>query len=550
VARVKRIVCYAVNGAGLGHVTRLVAVGKWLRRYTTLLEGRQPEIIFLTSSEATEVLDRAGFMAFKVPSKTVVRRAGVDVASYKRLARHFIWQTLGVFEPDLLVVDTFPSGSFDELFQVLDGPMKTGLIHRRVKPEYEARPVFAAARDLYDVVVVPHRQTSGVGIACGEVLQVDREELPAPSLARARLGVSADEDLVYVSAGGGGDPGAEQQLRGLVEALSRRPNTHLLVGAGPLYRGARLHGPNLTWFSGPGVVELLPACDAAVSAAGYNTFHELLYLQIPTAFFAQPKVADDQSERIDRAAEAGACIRLSDLAGASLAVDTLLRDRAVAEACGRYLPNNGAAACARALLSPLYDRDRLAWAGELLDARLAAQIDRSSDREDLLGRWLPRLAPPGSVRSLGSRDAFSALLSELSESAATEVRLALAGSSERGALDRLRDQLGWLIESGVSLALLEAAFKKYPLAQETGTRADWLDVLLATVTGLAKRDARVQQAWRVFPRLVDANAAAAVDAFDVWLARPREADVDLQATLQVLKLRHRRVTLGLLEESS
>ena len=44
-----------------------------------LLEKRTPEIIFLTSSEATQVLLQAGFASFKLPSKTVVRQAGMDM---------------------------------------------------------------------------------------------------------------------------------------------------------------------------------------------------------------------------------------------------------------------------------------------------------------------------------------------------------------------------------------------------------------------------------------------------------------------------------------
>jgi len=122
----RRIVCYAINGSGLGHLTRLIAVSRWMRRIATLLDGRPPEILFLTSSDASDVLSRESFAAFKIPSRTAAAKAELNKLEYRRLVKHFVWNTLGVFSPDLLVVDTFPSGSFDELFQILDGPFKKG----------------------------------------------------------------------------------------------------------------------------------------------------------------------------------------------------------------------------------------------------------------------------------------------------------------------------------------------------------------------------------------------------------------------------------------
>ena len=549
--RVKRVVCYAVNGAGLGHVTRLVAVGRWLRRYVTLLEGRPPEVIFLTSSESTEVLDRAGFPAFKLPSKTVVRQAGGDVAEFKRLARHFVWHTLGVFSPDLLVVDTFPAGSFDELLQVLDGPFAKALIHRRVKPEIAESPLFQAALGLYDAVVVPHTSAPGAGQACGEVLQIERDELPAAAALRRERGVSDPERLIYVSAGGGGDPGAEAQLGALVAALESEPDLRLLVGAGPLYRGRRLGGPRVIWERGPGVARFFPACDAAVSAAGYNTFHELLYLRVPTLFYAQDKVADDQQRRIDAAAALGACARLTDLSETLPRLrDLMARGAEVRAACSAVVADNGAGRCARLLLGPCYSAHQLAWAGDLLTAELCAAVEASPDWPELLGRVLPRLMPPDAVPALSAQPAFEGLLERLSEPAALEVQRALSESWEVASLDRFRAHFVRFLQGGAPVGLLEVALKKHPLRQEATGRQPWLCALLDLALALSARDERVQQAYRLFPRLVDADIAAAVGAFERWLARRHEPTPEVLTALRVLKLTHRQVTLDRLEATA
>ena len=102
----KRIVCYAINGSGLGHLTRLRTVAKWMRRYAALLDAQAPEILFLTSSDASDSLADAGFAAFKIPSKTVARKTELNKLEYRRLAKHFVWNTLGAVSYTHLTLPT------------------------------------------------------------------------------------------------------------------------------------------------------------------------------------------------------------------------------------------------------------------------------------------------------------------------------------------------------------------------------------------------------------------------------------------------------------
>jgi len=74
---IPRFLFYAVNGLGLGHVTRLLAIARKLRAHLPL-----SEIIFLTSSEAEDVIFREGFAAFKVPSRTMKTKGELRAATY------------------------------------------------------------------------------------------------------------------------------------------------------------------------------------------------------------------------------------------------------------------------------------------------------------------------------------------------------------------------------------------------------------------------------------------------------------------------------------
>ncbi|MCA9522721.1 MAG: hypothetical protein KC609_17210, partial [Myxococcales bacterium] len=417
-AQLKRIVCYAVNGSGLGHVTRLMAVARWIKRYVTFIEGRAPEVLFLTSTEATNVLAQNGFLAYKIPSKTLVKQNDFDPLEYRRLSKAFIWQVLGTFRPDLLVVDTFPAGSFNELFQILDGPFRKGFIFRHVKPEFARRPTFSAALRLYDVLAVPHRPEAAPvahdGVAtplccCGEVVGFDRHDALDRETARAELGVPEGDKLLYVSAGGGGDPESERIVRHFVSALESVEGLHLLVGAGPLYRGRQLGGPRLTWSSGPNVARYFPGCDAAISAGGYNTVHELMLFGVPSLLFAQEKIADDQAARIDALAALGAAIRIRDVDD-GLALRRLVEraldpteQRRLRQGARAYMPTNGAARCARALLTSSYDERQLGWAAECLSEPLVAQAERLGSAASVFyGQWLPRLLPAARAEGLES----------------------------------------------------------------------------------------------------------------------------------------------------
>lgn len=558
-----RIVCYAVNGAGLGHVTRLLHIARWMRRVGAVVEGRVPEVIFLTSTEATQLISDAGFAAFKLPSKGTARGAHLDVPEYRRLARQFVWQVLSDFSPDLLVVDTFAQGSLDELFPILDAPYARGLVLRHMRPEQARRPIFQASYRFYDAVVFPHPAAEVQDLlavlpqgpritAAGHIHGADAAvRLATRAALRAELGLPESTPLLYVSAGGGGDPQAETLLHALVEGVrAARPDAAVLVGAGPLFRGRRLFAPGVIWHVEPGVARLFPACDGAISAAGYNTFHELLAAGVPSAFFGLEKIADDQAARVARYAVRGACLSLA------LPLEAGAIGRAVATLLGPRAPDLGAAAssaigpsaapdAAAALLEPLLGPDGQE-AVALLDPRLMAALDGLGTSGDVVAaEVLPRLfrgLPPDVEREVAQR-----LLPGLSAGARAEVEGLLAS---RGApVDALRSALIDLLEMPEVCAdaqLLVSAFDgalRRPLPRvggDDGARLALVDAvrrLFSEPSPLALAE-RVSL-FRVFPPVSGVSAEVGFDAFASFLAegvRRNEDAATLTRRLQLLKL--------------
>ena len=396
------VVSYAINGRGMGHLTRQLAILRWVRRVGVVLD-RRIECWVLTSSEADTLARREGFCSLKLPSKAMFRDAGIEPARYLRVARTWVLNAVAGLQPDLLLVDTFPSGSFGELTAVLELARRRVLVARRVRPDFEQDPAYAALLPLYHQLIVPDPSDVGPILLRGRAEALSREE------ARGRLGVS--RRAVYVSLGGGGDPAASQLLPRLVEAL--RPSWDVVVGAGPLYVGDEVRGPGVVWMDRYVPSELFAGLDAAVSAGGYNSFHELMHHGVPTVFLPQARIADDQHQRVQKAEAAGA----GRVARSVEDVVRLLDDPGSGQAARSLVPDNGAKAAALAALRGLIPDEDLDRARDLLDADYVRVLDRAgpvlmkklgsaelAERFlDLCDRHAARVEGPSLLTSLGRK---------------------------------------------------------------------------------------------------------------------------------------------------
>ncbi len=381
--RTLAIVNYAVNGSGVGHVQRLCAVNRWLRRYATFA-GVRSQHWFLTTSEADTWLFNEGFAAFKLPSKSIIEPAGIAKPQYLAMAKQWVWTALSVLRPDLLVVDTFPGGSFDELPPALDLCAKKALVLRPVRPEIGERPGFRALAGLYDRVIVPEDQDAAPPplavppLRTGPIMLDERFEQVPRAEARRRLGVEGERFCLLVSGGGGGDPGVPALFDAVATAVGDDPQVHLLFAAGPLCRAPARRGPGRTWWTEAGLGQVLSGVDGAISAAGFNSAHELLHAGVPTAFVAQRKIADDQHARAESFARRGAALAVDAVAPAEVAaLVARLRDpataRALSQAARKAVPRNAARDAAAALLELCVPRSLVRQAQETLDDAVLAE---------------------------------------------------------------------------------------------------------------------------------------------------------------------------------
>jgi predicted glycosyltransferase len=317
-----RIALLASNGLSTGHLTRSLAIATALVRV-----GAQRNIsvepLLATTSEADDLLRAVDIPSVRLPSPRVARRSGWSDEARRALAEGVLLGIATGMRPDVLVVDTFPSGPQLEATKLLDLVPRKVLIRRSIRENRALDPRSKSGLEKYELVVCPDdpfaldpdavcaahaaRMVRVPPITLHEV-----DESRSRSEARARLGLPADARLALVAFGGGGDPGSSE-----VSALISRtllevdPTLVPVVALGPLATRPSLVDGVLTVKSTPLQLDLA-AFDLAISAAGYNSAHELAKAKIPTAFLARERMFDDQAGRAERFARAGHAAVLVD----------------------------------------------------------------------------------------------------------------------------------------------------------------------------------------------------------------------------------------------
>ena len=355
-----RLLFYAVNGLGLGHVTRLLAIARQVR-------ARCPgaQILFITASEADSVIYKEGFAALKLPSKTIAGATRLRPQTYAKLVQTVTWNAVAAFNPAALVVDSFPAGAMQELLPVLRWEMRRVFVYRVQQPEKARDPYFQNTLGLYDLALIPHPAGTQdmplpletPGVWTGDILIRTRDEALPRADARARLGLPPDGRVLYVTFGGGGDAELHESLAVAFDALGGTDWT-LAVANAPLDPRARPPlPPNARWVSDYPMSECFAAFDGAVSAAGYNSVAELLHHGLPAVLLPFPRGVDDQFARVREVVDAGAALTCPLESDALRATAASLADPATAqglrERAQGLVPGDGAGRAADAILGLL-----------------------------------------------------------------------------------------------------------------------------------------------------------------------------------------------------
>ena len=299
----ERILFISSNGTGLGHLTRSMAIARRL--------GPDVEPLFFTLSGAAPVVAAQGFPV-EFASSYATPTAGSDWRWSRRL-RARLRAIFRDADPRALVFDG--AHPYQALLDAMPAVPDAHRVWSR-RPMWKPGANFGAIERtrFFDQVLEPGEfaavedrgatvaRRSEVNAVAPVVFCEDDELLPRADAER-ELGVEPGAVNVLVQLGQGA----------AVQGANERVLRHLAARDG--VRVAALSSALSALPDVPeGVVDLeatypisryLRAFDVAVSAAGYNAYHELIRFGVPALYVPMPRQTDDQPARARFAHETG-----------------------------------------------------------------------------------------------------------------------------------------------------------------------------------------------------------------------------------------------------
>jgi UDP:flavonoid glycosyltransferase YjiC (YdhE family)/2-polyprenyl-3-methyl-5-hydroxy-6-metoxy-1,4-benzoquinol methylase len=343
------------NGAGLGHLTRSLAVARRMRRIDPALP-----IYFLSSSLALPVIAREGMVAYHIPPQSELSPR-FNWAAWNELLKQMLGIVIDTHRPSALVYDGV--SPFRGLLDVIAkaGFSYTGMI-LRLRHKHDRLLKLGAEFGRFDELIFPgERGVSTPAELTGlhhfesdPIVFLDRAELLPRAVARQRWNVAPSQKLVYVQLGAGNINDTRDWVKQVLNLLRKQPDVEVVLAESPISKrvvepppGVHTlsHYPNSLYFN---------AFDLAIAATGYNTFHELMHFGVPSIFIPnQQTVTDDQVGRAKSAEDVSAARVVLDRADLEPAILEFLREDVAQTARAKaveLVPRNGAADVARHVL--------------------------------------------------------------------------------------------------------------------------------------------------------------------------------------------------------
>jgi UDP:flavonoid glycosyltransferase YjiC (YdhE family) len=338
------------NGAGLGHLSRLMAIGR-------RLPPSHPAVI-ATQSYGASVAHREGFLTEYLPARAVL---GLPKRRWAGFLQARLEHLIDLHRPAVVAVDSVPHDGI--LAAAATRPDVTWVWVRRPMWRRDTGAEWIAKGSAFDGILEPGEfaadadegptVTDRAGVhTVGPITLLDRAELAEPDEARAALGLERGRPAALLQLGAG-------NINDIASPVGRIAGHLREAGFQVLLAESMIATEPMPPVPGAQVVKVYPisrylrGLDLVVSASGYNSFHELLAFGVPAVFVPNRATAlDDQLARARFAAAAGAALCVENPESDELdrvlaeAVRPEVRAR-LARRCAEIGFGNGAEAAAR-----------------------------------------------------------------------------------------------------------------------------------------------------------------------------------------------------------
>ena len=305
----RRIMMFSQNGVGLGHVVRQLAISRHLSKHH--------DILFCSMSQAIDVIDAYGYQVEYLPSHVY---SGVEYVDWHPWARDQVEQMIDFYDVGAVVLDG--SGPYLGLLDAVAPLSDVRLVWIRRpmwRPTQESLLRIAQQR-FFDLIIEPAELAAEVDqgptvahrdrcLCVDPIRLLNERELLTRSQAAAAMKLDPDRPAALIQLGSGANRDIVGLTDRILEAAQKFDGLQVVVAEWLNSAEALDLWDDVPCLSGFPISRYFRAFDFSISAAGYNSFHEVLSYGLPTVFIGNPrKYMDDQGARAEYAAKHGAAM--------------------------------------------------------------------------------------------------------------------------------------------------------------------------------------------------------------------------------------------------
>lgn len=356
----KRVLFITINGVGMGHLTRMLAIA---RRCPEPIEP-----VFLTMSQALKVVREQGFLAEYVPSRKYLN---CDLARWNGFLRDEVNELIAFYDPAVVLFDG--NVPYQGIIDAIKTNPDIWYVWSRRGMWRAGNPDILARETFFDAVLEPgdladdydHGMTTQYRSRTHRVKPIrllDQSEMLPRGEARRELGLSSDKQAVLIQLGAGNNFDYRKIHKTAFSHVTEQHQAEVAVGEWLISEKNMDLPEGVVRLPGYPFARYFNAFDLAISAVGYNSFHELIYAGVPTILV--PNEAMEQDNQLARALYAdrhglAKCVRSNEIYGFPNKIDQLF-DPAVRKRMQQRMealePENGAAEAASFIEEMAYSR--------------------------------------------------------------------------------------------------------------------------------------------------------------------------------------------------
>jgi UDP:flavonoid glycosyltransferase YjiC (YdhE family) len=370
----RRVLFFSSNGVGMGHLTRLLAIA---RRCSGRIEP-----VFLSMSQAAAVVEEFGYL---VEFTAYHSYLDLDVERWNAALRAQLSEAIAFYDARTVIFDgnTPYRGLIDAR---VNHPAVPFIWCRRGMWRPGAGRDSVDRRRYFDAVIEPgeiaasyDRGLTGYSpertFPVEPILLHEPDELFGRDAARAELGLDPNRPALLVQLGSGNNYDYGEMIR-LACAHAAQRNIQLAVAEWLISEAeAGVLPAEVLHLRAYPLSRYFNAFDGAISAVGYNSFHELIAYSVPAIFIPNEHPAMDDQLMRARFAERrglGLCVRTREPYRLRPAIDRILEPdqrSCMISRCQALAFGNGAAAAARLIEEMVVGigaSQPLSWEAELV----------------------------------------------------------------------------------------------------------------------------------------------------------------------------------------